>query len=380
MARIADNFHMMPGYDREPVAYEGPWQLLEGRDIDPTLPPPLRTRNADDELEVGSTFAADGGLWWLPEGPHYRDDDPPASDGWGTEIHDLPEFEHLVRRKDDDGSRWVVLHAWYSWANELAAPAFTRPRPREFWSHIYSWLVQPKQCDAVVAFLERRSLMNKLMPEGARQIDDAYLGEVPWATSACDADRGWESIRIGNNWKPTGLEVVPAWEEYCWEGNILDCSMEEGVQAWYPAFALFHAGHLVWKPSTREWRDPSGATVAQFMEGNRQSALLVREDWLRQTLRKVKLNIVFGWLGEKRLLEKRTASSPIETIGSWTEINATASLKGRRWMFGQRRLTPNPPKGCGRAVQIRGEGLGIRLQRFDPDRFGQVWGETAARM
>ena len=342
IARIADNFHMLSGYRGEPIAYEGPWQLLS-RDIDPTLPPPIGTRNENDEVEVGVTFAADSSLWWVPDGPSYLEDDPPAADDWGTEHHDIPELEPLVRRRDDDGNRWVVLHAWYNWIDELASSKMRRSRPRDFWSHIYSWLVHPKQCDAVVAFLERRSLMNKLMPEGARQIDDAYLGEVPWATSASDVDRGWESIRIGNNWTPTGLEVVPAWEEYCWEGNILDCSIEDSVQAWYPAFVLFRAGHLVWKPGTREWQDPSGATVAQFMEGNGQSALLVREDWLRQTLRNVKLNIVFGWLGEKRLLEKRTASSPIETIGSWTEINATASLKGRRWMFGQRRLTERSP-------------------------------------
>ena len=343
MARIADNFQMTSGYDGEPVAYEGPWQLLEGRDIDPTLPPPLRARNSDDELEVGPTFPADIGLWWLPGGPRYRDDDPPAGDSWGTESHDLPELEQLLRRKDDDGNRWVVLHGWYSWVNELAAPTFTRSRPRDFWSHIYSWLVRPKQCDAVVAFLEKRSLMGKLMPDGAKHIDNAYLGELPWAASASGTDRGWEPIRVGSNWRPTGLEVVPAWEEYCWEGNIQDCSIEDGVQAWYPAFVLFRAGHLVWKPSTREWRDLSGATVAQFMEGNGQSVLLAREDWLRRTLREVKLDIVFGWLGEKRLLGKRTPSSQIETLGNWTEINATASLKGRRWTFGQRRLTERSP-------------------------------------
>ena len=82
-----------------------------------------------------------------------------------------------------------------------------------------------------------------------------------------------------------------------------------------------------------------GATVAQFVEGNRQSVLLAREDWLRQTLRKLNLAIVFGWLGEKRLLETGAARSAVETIGNWTEINATASLAGRRWAFGLRRLT-----------------------------------------
>ena len=335
IARIADNFHMMPGYGGEPVAYEGPWQLLS-RDIDPTLPPPLRTRNLDDEIEVSATFPEDIARWWVPEGPRYRDDDPPAGDGWGTESHDIPEFKPLVRRKDSDGNRWVVLHAWYNWIDELALSKLRRSRPREFWSHIHSWLVRPEQRDPVVAYLEQRSLMGRWMPEGASHIDAAYLGELPWAASTDDTDNSWEPIRSDNGWAPTGLEVLPAWEEYFWEGNVKGCSIEDGVRAWFPAPTLFHAGSLVWKAGTREWRDPSGATVAQFVDGNRQSVLLVRENWLGQTLRKLNLAIVFGWLGEKRLYE--TGAAHFEIIGSWTEINATASLEGRRWTFGQRRL------------------------------------------
>ena len=338
IARIADNFHMMPGYNGELVAYEGPWQLSI-RDIDPTLPPALRTRNEDDEVEVGATFAPDSGRWWVPDGPRYRDDDPPAGDGWGTESHDIPDFERIVRRRDNDGVRWIALHAWYNWINELASSTMKRSRPREFWSHIYSWLVRPEQHGALGTFLEGRSLMNRRMPEGASHIDTAYLGELPWATSADVEDGGWEPIRAGNSWTPTGLEVLPAWEEYFWESNVRDCSIEDAVEAWFPAPILFHAGHLVWKPGTREWHDTTGATVAQFVDGNRQSVLLVREDWLRQTLRKLGLAIVFGWVGEKRLFDTGATHPDVEVIGSWTEINAIASLYGRRWTFGQRRLT-----------------------------------------
>ena len=108
VARISDNYHMMPGYGEEPVAYEGPWQLLI-RDIDPTLPPPLRTRNMDDEVEVAATFPEDSGRWCVPHEPRYSDNDPPAGDGWGTESHDIPEFEPLVRRKDKRRKRRAQL-------------------------------------------------------------------------------------------------------------------------------------------------------------------------------------------------------------------------------------------------------------------------------
>ena len=219
IARIADNFHMMPEYSGERVAYEGPWQLLS-RDIDPTLPPSLRTRNVDDEVEVGKTFAEDSDRWWVPDGPRYRDDDSPAGEGWGTDWGDIPEFEPLVRRQDDDGTKWVVLHAWYNWTSGYPWERTGHSRRREIWSHIYSWLVRPKQREVVVGYLDQRTFMNRWMPEGAGNIDAAYLGELPWAISRDDSEDIWKPVQ--NRWdeKHTGLEVSPAWEEYDWEGNI----------------------------------------------------------------------------------------------------------------------------------------------------------------
>lgn len=166
------------------------------------------------------------------------------SHGRGTEGHDIPEFKNLVRRKDNDGNKWVVLHAWYSWANELASSRMRYSRRREFWSHVYSWLVRPAQRDSVVAYLEQRTFMNRWMPEGIEQTDAAYLGELPWAISRDAPECIWRPVQ--NRWgeEPTDLEVSPAWEEYVWEGNILDCSIDDVVRAWYPAPIIFDTGTL----------------------------------------------------------------------------------------------------------------------------------------
>ena len=94
------------------------------------------------------------------------------------------------------------------------------------------------------------------------------MGELPWAVSRDNEADIWEPITERGTWEPTGLEVSPTWEEYNWEGNILDCSIDDGVLAWYPGPILFDAGNLVWKPGTREWRDPAGATVARLAESS----------------------------------------------------------------------------------------------------------------
>ena len=64
-------------------------------------------------------------------------------------------------------------------------------------------------------------------------------------------------------------------------------------------------------------------------------ALLVREDWLKRILRETGHSVVFGWLGEKKLLE---AGFFTGLVGDWTRINGVASLVENKWVFGNRRV------------------------------------------
>ena len=333
IARIADNFHMTGDFDDQPVTFAGPWQLF-GRDIDPTLPPPPRKRNEDDEFELSPTFASGDETWWTPPEPRYRRDDPPVGKDWAVEIDDIPEFEPLVKRKDGNATRWVVLHAHYCFDDEIpeGEEKCSRHR-RNLWSNIYSWLVQPADRDALVASLERQSLMGCQRSEALEHIDAAYLGELPWAAAANEYPDSWSEIRPRDDLKLMEFQVYPTWAEYLWEGNDLDCSIDHGVHAWFPAPVLFNAGELSWVPGTREWCRPDGTSVAQYREGDGHSALLVREDWLKRTLRKTGHSIVLGWLGEKQLLTPR-----LDFFYDWTQIDAIASLAGTQWTFGERRL------------------------------------------
>ena len=335
IARVADNFHMTDGYDHQPVTYTGPWQFF-GRDIDPTLPPAPRVRNDDDEFELSPTFSSDSEIWWRPQGPRYRPDDSPAREGWATGIEDIPEFDSMVRRKDGSGTRWVVLHAHYQWDDEIPGDEEKDSRPRrQLWSQIYGWFVQPCDQDALVAYLDRQSLMGRWMPEGREHTDAAYLGELPWASTTDEYPDTWEEVRTHGGSEPMDIKVYPAWAEYYWEGNVLDCSIDEGVKAWLPSPVLFKEGKLCWVSGTREWRTPNGASVARYFEEDSHAALLVREDWLKRTLRETGHSMVFGWLGEKQLIGEIPHHG---VVGDWTEIDGVASLAGNRWTLGRRKL------------------------------------------
>ena len=253
LARVTDNFHMRDSFNNPPVTYAGPWQVSD-RDIDPTLPPPPRLRNEDDELTLRPTFSSDDAGWWTPPGPRYHPDDTPVGEGWAVESDDIPKFAPLVIRKDENGARWVVLRAHYEWADKIPEDNEGQSSyRRDLWSHIFSWLVRPSDRAALVAFLEQRSLMGRGMPEGRRHIDDAYLGELPWAAATGKEPNAWQEIEPYGARVPLELEVYPTWDEYSWEGNVLDCSIEDGVLAWVPAPILFEAETLSWGPGTRQW-------------------------------------------------------------------------------------------------------------------------------
>ena len=336
LARVADNFFMAGDFGARSRTYAGPWQL-HCRDIDPTLPPSRLLRDDNGDRELGPTFAPDDEAWWITPGPSYGPDDPPVGEGWASDPGDLPTFEAMVKRRDRSGTRWVVLQAYHNWEEDPPEDEerSTRRR-RELWSHVYSWLVRPEDREALVTHLEQRTLMGRWMPEGSDHTDAAYLGELPWAMAAAEEEPDpRREIEIRHGAQSRLVRACPGWTGYHWEGNVLDCSIDDGVTAEMPTRILFEAGKLQWVAGTRTWHGPDGALAAQYRQRSRHSALLVRESWLKRTLRVCGHSMVFGWLGEKRLVD---AGSWPRLVGDWTEISAIASLAGSRWAFGRQRL------------------------------------------
>lgn len=258
-----------------------------------------------------------------------------AGEDWGTLTDDIPEFETLVRSRDGEGIRWVVLRAHYDWDERPAeGENWWSRRRRSFWSQVYSWLVHPVDQPKLVKYLKRQSLIGLWMPEGLEHVDAAYLGELPWAEAAT-FDEQSDYIRWPDNPIRLSHEVRPSWTGYLWEGNVLDCSIDDSVHVWLPTPTLCTKGKLTWRPGTREWLRPDGKTVVRFCEKDHHTALLVREDWLKRILRETGDSVVFGWLGDKQLVEAGISSG---LIGDYTRINAVASLVENEWTFGDRRV------------------------------------------
>jgi hypothetical protein len=329
LARVADNFHMAPDWGDDPRRYEGPWQFY-GRDIDPTLPPAVRTRDEeDDAMRLGPTFRAEApGGWWQPPGPTFLPDDPLPPDDWAMRPDHIPTLDGLVRHRDPQGGHWLVIQAYLHWDDDYRENQ-DRPR-RDLWTYVFSWLVPMDRLDAVTALLKDRSFMGRWMPEGATLTNDPYLGEMPWAAAAREYPQGWEPIRLPDpaDTEDSEDEVYPAWVAYAWEGSGYDCSLAGSVSATLPAPLLFDRDGLRWRPGTRTWTNARGQIVAEHHEHDRHSALAVRESWLRATLGSGGWALVIGSLGEKQLIGTGWRT---EVVGGWTEINGLASFGAEDW-------------------------------------------------
>jgi hypothetical protein len=337
LARVADNFHMLERWGDEAMTYKGPWQFL-GRDIDPTLPPAPRGRGEGGEEGFGATYAVDHEKWWRPDGPRYAGEVPSAGSGWSSDTSDIPDTKSLVMRTDQSGTDWVVLQAYYNWGEEPAEDEeWSDRRRRDAWSHIYSWILEPKNADSLRDHLNAYTLMGRWMPEGQDIIDSAYIAEMPWAAAANEYPAEWEAIRSRGEIDTLPIEVLPGWLEYSWEGNVWDCSIDDGVSVRMPSRALYNAGGLRWVIRAREWIDDRGEVVAQFRESTRgASALLVRRDWLERTLKEAGWSLVLGRLGEKQLIEGGFA--PRIAGRTWTEIDGLISFHGGQWGFDEDRF------------------------------------------
>jgi hypothetical protein len=340
-ARVADNYHWREGSWAAPAGrYEGPWQVY-ARDIDPTLRPALPSREEDDFAEPIETFSVDGpDAWWVPAGPRYRAREvTPAN--WVFTQNDLPQMPGLLKHLDADGTQWVLLRAYLTWKEEVPEDedAFGKSR-RELWTHLYPWLVRRGEERRLEAFLRRRTLMNRWMPEGSDFTVGPYLGELPWAEPCQEYPPRWGRDRFSEQ---LPVDVLPFANSYTWEGRGLDCSLEESVQAFVPVQEVFEAGRLAWDGEDRSWAC-DGALVVQSREARApflsHSGLLVEERWLARVLDEMECSLVVGLLGEKRFLGGR---EDMAVRQPWLEINGRTSFDGSKWRHSRLQVEEQSP-------------------------------------
>lgn len=298
LARLADNFH--PAYEswnQDPMVYQGPWSWY-GRDFDPSLPPSTRI----GEANVCKVEYREGHDWAGLISP-VLDPSVPAKE-WVAKVDDLPPTTSIFEPTDVAGRRWIAIQRYSTWNRENSQRKGISKRELDVFFLQFSWLVPRGQGQELHDLIVERGLSGRWMPD-TKRTHTQYLGEHQWAPIVFTESQVAGKHDSPSQLRDRGLEVRPAVEQYLWEGNVLDCSLDTSVDLYTPTCELL--GNARWVGHTAKWRD-NGAVIAEAIRiedrENGQDVLLVDPDWLDGRLRDLDAELVIGTLSEKHALSE----------------------------------------------------------------------------
>jgi len=297
MALIADHFqyrenHHSDGGDR---VYEGPW-----RDYLRNIDPSCTLRSA----QGGTSWDSHAPAWWAPT--RYENwGDTDNLGAWTLRFDDLPPIAELLAvREPDDDSRWLNVQGHFIWKQH--APADREPTDvdrREVWYICTGYLIREDDADAFMRWAEGVDFWNQWMPT-APHVYPMFVGEHGWAPASryfyqqYFGDSGWLQPEQAC---PTTVHTLAC--EHLSESSGFDCSISKTFWLRLPTPKLISGLGLRWDGDAN-FVSSDGRLAAQDptarMDG--PSALLLREDLLREYVAREKLTVVWTVVGEKREL------------------------------------------------------------------------------
>ena len=306
MAFISDHFQYREEFyeGAGDQAYEGPWQLSV-RDIDPSC--------TIKSLRGGTSWEGHKPAWW---GPAVYDEwgDPNRPRDWVVNGDDLPKVEDLlIVTNPSDGSRWLNCQGYFKWRQLVPADKeTTEVERRELWYIFNGYLIRAEDAQAFLKWAEGVNFWGRWMPKAPR-VYQMFLGEYPWATAAhyfqrpYYGDDGWTRPDHGCSVK---VRVIAF--EYLSEAGGFDCSVDESFTLRLPVSDLVTGLGIRWSGFGADFEDASGRVVVQdpAVHAEGPTALLLREDALRDFLEREKLTICWAVLGEKRILSPGFGAGP----------------------------------------------------------------------
>ncbi|MCC5954211.1 MAG: hypothetical protein JJU45_19140 [Acidimicrobiia bacterium] len=291
LARLADNYHpAFEPWNPIPALYQGPW-AWSGRDFDPTLPPSATV----DGSNVCRVAVSRSHAWAALSSPDM--DCGAMPNDWVAMTRDLPSQSAVFGATAPDGQRWVALQRYSAWDRDNAQHTGLSQRARDIFFLQFAWLVPAGLGTALLRRIEEIGLAGRWMPDTSR-MRDQYLGEgssAPIVACAPQEAADWPAqLQDGR------LQPRPAVEQYLWEGNTLDCSIDESVDLYAPTPELL--GDARWVGRHAAWA-LDGTLVVQAVEvpgsHRHQDVLLARADWLTARLKDLRSDIVIGTLSER---------------------------------------------------------------------------------
>ena len=171
LARVSDNFEFLDddGIDTFSI-YDGPWQLFDLRNIDPSLLPAEATKNSPGSNRTYGKNESFYDTW-----------DSPIDDAqWLKNTQDLPNFESFIEINQDNGSEWLALGGSVALWQPVSADQepYELPRRSIFFS-LESRLTRKTNMSKLYNWSKDLSPHRGKFPKPP-SFDNLFLGELYW--------------------------------------------------------------------------------------------------------------------------------------------------------------------------------------------------------
>ena len=302
LAHVADNFVFRGDGWRRPEgkSYDGPWQDMYIRDIDPSWILP-------NTQETTSLYGFSP-TWWAPVSKDW-DADLPNHD-WIPKHDDLPAIEPLIAVSNpDDNSQWLTLEGSYRWEHPEgdSDDEYHYPRRTAHYS-LQGYLLQKMHADALYEWMKTqwRATRGFRLPD-SHPLYRVFLGEFFWAPAFL---YHYVPYHHHDDWVggepddtiPHPLLVTT--DQYTQEGNSFDCSIEETVHVYLPCKRIADMMGLRWNGIEGQFIDAQGRLIAidPSVHSKGPGALLIRREPFLAYLEENGLEILWVITGEKLII------------------------------------------------------------------------------
>ncbi len=299
LAYIADHYQYrdQSREDEGGQAYEGPWQESL-RDIDPSC--------VLSSTAYSTSLGGHNPSWW-GSWLYTTWDEQLSHWDWIKREDDMPDVCDLLSVKNScDGTRWLNVDGYFNWRQ--SHPADVDPydvERREIWFLCQGYFIQAKDTDAFMNWAKSVDFWNRWMPQSP-EIYNMFLGEY-----------GWSPAYGCNEWTTPAYNcptsVRPALFKYNIEAQGFDCSVDESYTLRLPDHDIVERLDLKWTRQTANFIDKEErlAVFDPTVHEDGPSALLIREDLLKQYLSNEGLAFCWTIVGEKMVLgSKRQSEYP----------------------------------------------------------------------
>ena len=297
LAYIADHYqYREPFGEYEDDLYRGPWQKSL-RDIDPSC---LLLSTPG-----GTSWDSHNPSWWAPV--HYENWDEDLRHWDWIKCEDgKPDVCDLLRFKNPcDGTHWLNLDGYFNWrqSHPPDVESYDVER-RDFWFICMGYFIRTEDADAFMDWAKGVDFWGKWMPESP-EMYHIFLGEYGWSPAFrhvfpfCYGANDW--INSDQN---CPVSIRPATFNYNASVGGFDCSVDESYILRLPDHDIVKRLGLKWTRQSANFVDKEGRLAAfdPIAHEDGPSALLIREDLLRQYLSDGGLALCWTILGEKKVI------------------------------------------------------------------------------